>query len=73
MALNKDFTDYSSQEFSSEEDLNFDEDLESSSSAHKRRVRQLLDEKLEKKRLKEEFRDEFDEVNGEFDWDDYNK
>lgn len=32
---------------------------------HKRRVRQMLDERLERKRL----RDEIDELDGEFDWE----
>ena len=33
---------------------------------HKRHVRRLLEDKLEQRRLKEEF----DELDGEFDWDD---
>ncbi len=36
---------------------------------HKRKVRRQLEEKLERKRLKEEY----DELNGDFDWDDFDK
>lgn len=36
---------------------------------HKRRVRQMLEERLERKRM----RDEIDELDGEFDWDEINR
>lgn len=37
--------------------------------SHKKRVRKMLDEQLERKRLKAEF----DELDGEFDWDEFNR
>lgn len=37
---------------------------------HKRQVRKMLEEKLERKRLKEELDDE---LYGEFDWDDIDR
>jgi len=58
MSLHKDHDD--SQSFS---DFNYEEAPQLSS--HKKRVRQMLEEKLERKRLKAEFEDELD---GEFDW-----
>ncbi|HHF7366585.1 TPA: PA3496 family putative envelope integrity protein [Legionella bozemanae] len=56
--------DYDDQSFS---DYNYDDDIEST--AHRKNVRRLLEEKLERKRLKEEFKDDFDELSGDFDWD----
>lgn len=62
MSLRKDYDDsYTFNDFSLEEDV---EEL-----SHKKRIRKLLEDKLEKKRLKEEF----DELDGEFDWDDIDK
>lgn len=52
-------------------DFNFDDQIEDLD--HKKRVRKLLEEKLEKKRLREEFMDDFDELSGEFDWDEFDK
>lgn len=60
MGLQKDydemefFTDFS---FENEENM-----------SHKKRIRRLLEDKLEKKRL----RDEFDELDGEFYWEELN-
>ncbi|KTD73568.1 PA3496 family putative envelope integrity protein [Legionella tucsonensis] len=56
--------DYDDQSFS---DYNYDDDVEST--AHRKNIRRLLEEKLERKRLKEEFKDDFDELSGDFDWD----
>ncbi|KTC90012.1 hypothetical protein OQJ18_05980 [Fluoribacter dumoffii] len=56
--------DYDDQSFS---DYNYDDDIESM--AHRKNVRRMLEEKLERKRLKEEFKDDFDELSGDFDWD----
>ncbi|QMT60003.1 MULTISPECIES: PA3496 family putative envelope integrity protein [unclassified Legionella] len=56
--------DYDDQSFS---DYNYDDDIEST--AHRKNVRRMLEEKLERKRLKEEFKDDFDELSGDFDWD----
>ncbi|TAL61788.1 MAG: hypothetical protein EPN84_07390 [Legionella sp.] len=52
-------------------DFNFDDGVEDID--HKKKVRRLLEEKLEKKRLREEFMDDFDELGGEFDWDELDK
>lgn len=60
MGLHKDSDD--NQSFS---DFSFDEDPDELN--HKKRVRQMLEERLERKRLKEELDDELE---GEFDWDD---
>ena len=46
-------------------DFSYDEDPEQLK--HKKHVRQMLEDRLERKRLKEELEDELD---GEFDWDD---
>ena len=59
---------YDDQSFS---DYNYDDDIESS--AHRRNVRRMLEERLERKRLKEEFKDDFDELSGDFDWDNLDK
>ncbi|WP_454783090.1 PA3496 family putative envelope integrity protein [Legionella sp. WA2022007384] len=56
--------DYDDQSFS---DYNYDDDIEST--AHRKNIRRMLEEKLERKRLKEEFKDDFDELSGDFDWD----
>ncbi|KTC79288.1 hypothetical protein OQJ13_15260 [Legionella sp. PATHC035] len=56
--------DYDDQSFS---DYNYDDDIDSSD--HRKNVRRMLEEKLERKRLKEEFKDDFDELSGDFDWD----
>ncbi|MCE0723453.1 MULTISPECIES: hypothetical protein [Legionella] len=56
--------DYDDQSFS---DYNYDDDIEST--VHRKNIRRLLEEKLERKRLKEEFKDDFDELSGDFDWD----
>jgi len=37
--------------------------------SHKRRIRKLLEERLERKRLKEDI----DELDGEFDWDELDR
>lgn len=58
MSLHKDHDD--SQSFS---DFNYEEDTDALN--HKKRIRQMLEERLERKRLKEELDDELD---GEFDW-----
>ena len=40
-----------------------------STTTHRKNVRRLLEEKLERKRLKDEFKEDFNELSGEFDWD----
>ncbi|KTD10788.1 hypothetical protein Lgra_1754 [Legionella gratiana] len=56
--------DYDDQSFS---DYNYDDDVESMN--HRKNVRRMLEDKLERKRLREEFKDDFDELSGDFDWD----
>jgi hypothetical protein len=63
MSLHKDYDD-DSHYFS---DHAMETDKEELS--HKRRVRKLLEDRLERKRLKEEI----DELDGEFDWDDVDR
>ena len=60
MSLHKDYND--NQSFP---DFNCDEDVDELN--HKKHVRRLLEDRLEKKRLKEELDDELE---GEFHWDD---
>ncbi|MBA3537782.1 MAG: hypothetical protein H0T84_14430 [Tatlockia sp.] len=50
-------------------DYPFEEEKDSEKISHKREVRKILEERLERKRLKEEF----DELDGEFDWDEFNR
>ena len=65
MSLHEDYDDYSPNEY------NFDEDVEDI--AHKKKVKRMLEDRLERKRLKEECKDDFDEYDAEFDWDDVDK
>lgn len=48
-------------------DFNYDEEI--SLSSHKKDVRRMLEDRLERKRLKEEFKDDFDELSADFNWD----
>lgn len=59
---------YDQQYFS---DYNFDEEIEDL--PKKKRVKRMLEDRLERKRLKDEFKDDFDELGGEFDWDELDK
>lgn len=63
MSLRREYDDqdHSFSDFSMEEEV---EDI-----SHKKRVRKLLEDKLERKRLKAEL----DELDGDFDWDDFDK
>jgi hypothetical protein len=61
MSLNKDQEE--SQFYS---DVNYDE-MDETTLNHKKYVRRMLEERLERKRLKAELDDELE---GEFDWDD---
>lgn len=63
MSLHKDYDDNKS--FS---DFNYDEETEDLD--HKKQVRRMLEDRLERKRLKEELEDE---LNAEFDWDDLDR
>ncbi|MBN9230258.1 MAG: hypothetical protein BGO90_13375 [Legionella sp. 40-6] len=55
--------EYDDQTFS---DLNYEE--ETTELSHRKNVRRLLEERLERKRLQEEFKDDFDELDADFDW-----
>lgn len=52
-------------------EFNFDEEVEDL--PKRKRVRKMLEDRLERKRLKDEFKDDFDELSGEFDWDELDK
>lgn len=52
-------------------DYNFDEEIEDL--PKKKRVKRMLEDRLERKRLRDEFKDDFDELSGEFDWDELDK
>lgn len=65
MALHEELDDYS---FS---DLNFDSEIGDMN--HKKKVKRMLEDRLERKRLKNEFKDDFDELSGEFDWDEIDR
>lgn len=68
MSLHEESDDYS---FS---DYNYEDDVDDIQKLHQRKkVKRLLEERLERKRLKDEFKDDFDELSGEFDWDDLDK
>lgn len=54
-------------------DHNYDEIEDVNELDQKKKVKRLLDERLERKRLKDEFKDDFDELNGEFNWDELDK
>lgn len=41
--------------------------------SHKKKIRRMLEDRLEQKRLRNEFKDDFDELDGEFNWDDIDK
>lgn len=47
-------------------DHNYEDEADIS---HQKKVRRLLEEHLEKKRLKDEFKDDFDELGADFDWE----
>ncbi len=65
MALHEEFDD---QSFS---DYNFDDDIDDMT--QKKRVKRMLEDRLERKRLRDEFKDDFDELSGDFDWDELDK
>ena len=67
MALHEDSDDYSFTDFK------YDELDDTEKLNQKKKVKRLLDERLERKKLKDEFKDDFDELNGDFDWDELDK
>lgn len=60
--------EYEDQSFS---DYNYDDDIDDMT--QKKRIKRMLEDRLEKKRLRDEFKDDFDELSGEFDWDELDK
>lgn len=60
--------EYDDQSFS---DYNYDDDIDDMT--QKKRVKRMLEDRLERKRLRDEFKDDFDELSGEFDWDELDK
>lgn len=56
------------EEESSFSEYSYDEE-DAQELTHKKRVRRMLEDRLERKRLKEEF----DELDGEFDWDELDR
>ncbi len=59
----------SEQEFFDATDYSFFDKEEAEQAQHRKDVRKLLERKLEERRL----RHDLDELDGEFDWDDYTK
>lgn len=59
MGMNREIEDYSSY------DYNYEEDMEDAT--HRRQVRKMLEDRLERKRLQAEIEDEFDD----YDWSDF--
>ncbi|MFI4919483.1 MAG: hypothetical protein ACHP65_08000 [Legionellales bacterium] len=39
----------------------------------RKKVKRMLEDQLERKRLRDEFKDDFDEFSAEFDWDELDK
>lgn len=64
MSLHEDYDDQSFSDYKYENET----DIE-----HRKNVRRMLEDRLERKRLKDEFKDDFDELSGEFDWDLFEK
>ncbi len=50
-------------------DYTYEDEHDTGKLSHRRQVRKMLEERLERKRLKEEF----DELDGEFNWEDYER
>lgn len=50
-------------------EYSYEEENDRDKLSHKRHVRKMLEDRLERKRLKEEL----DELDSEFDWDDYDR
>ena len=64
MSLHRDYEDYHSYS-----DFSFEEEESPERLNHRRQCRKKLEERLERKRLKQEF----DELDGDFDWDELDK
>lgn len=64
MSLRREYDDHHS--FS---EYSYEDEEDQDKLSHKRQVRKALEEKLERKRLKEEL----DELDGEFDWDELDR
>jgi hypothetical protein len=68
MSLHEDSDDYTFTDHKFDDDISDIQDIN-----QKKKIKRLLDERLERKRLKDEFKDDFDELSGEFDWDELDK
>lgn len=66
MGLHEEYEDQSFSDYNYEED-----DMEDST--QRKRIKRMLEDRLERKRLRDEFKDDFDELSGEFDWDELDK
>ncbi|KTD59247.1 PA3496 family putative envelope integrity protein [Legionella shakespearei] len=66
MGLHEEYEDQSFSDYNYEED-----DMEDTT--HRKRIKRMLEDRLERKRLRDEFKDDFDELSGEFDWDELDK
>lgn len=64
MSLRKDHDEDDSHAFS---EYSYEEEEDTASLSHRRQVRKMLEDRLERKRLKEEL----DELDSDFDWEDY--
>lgn len=70
MSLLEEYDDQSSSEYNFEE---IDDTYDLDDISKKKRVKRMLEDRLERKRLRDEFKDDFDELSGEFDWDELEK
>lgn len=68
MGLHRDHDDYMNSSYS---DIDAQEDQQTLS--HRRELRKKIEERLESKRLKEACRDDWDELDDEFDWSEIEK
>ena len=68
MGLHEEYDEPSFSDYNYNDEINDRVDM-----AHKKKVKLMLEDRLERKRLREEFKDDFDELSGEFDWDDLEK
>jgi hypothetical protein len=66
MGLHEEYEDQSFSDYNYEED-----DMEGTT--QRKRIKRMLEDRLERKRLRDEFKDDFDELSGEFDWDELDK
>ena len=68
MSLHEETDDLSFSDYSYD-----DEKVGIEESNKKKKIKRMIEDRLERKRLKNEFKDDFDELSGEFDWDELDK